>query len=78
MKTAISIPDALFKAAEEYARAQGLSRSELFARALQVYLDAHHTAQITAALDQVYDAESSTLDPAFNAAQRRLLAGDDW
>lgn len=78
MKTAISIPDTLFKAAEDYARAQGLSRSELFARALQVYLDAHQAEQITAALDQVYDTESSVLDPAFTAAQRRLLAGDDW
>ncbi|HMO58957.1 MAG TPA: hypothetical protein PKA05_13685 [Roseiflexaceae bacterium] len=78
MKTAISIPDALFKAAEDYARAQGLSRSELFARALRVYLEAHQTEQITAALDQVYEAESSGLDPSFKAAQRRLLARDDW
>ncbi len=78
MKTAISIPDALFKAAEDYARTQGLSRSELYARALQVYLQAHQTEQITAALDQVYQEEASALDPPFKTAQRRLLAGDDW
>lgn len=78
MKTAISIPDALFKAAEDYARAEGLSRSELYARALQRYLEAHQAAQITIALDQIYAEEPSTLDPALKAAQRRVLGGDDW
>jgi metal-responsive CopG/Arc/MetJ family transcriptional regulator len=78
MKTAISIPDALFKAAEDYARTQGLSRSELYARALQIYLEAQQTEQITAALDQVYEEETSALDPTFKSAQRRMLAGDDW
>lgn len=78
MKTAISIPDALFKAAEDYARTRGLSRSELYARALQVYLHAHQTEHITAVLDQVYDEEASVLDPSFKAAQRRFLAEDDW
>lgn len=78
MKTAISIPDALFKAAEAYARAHGLSRSELYARALQVYLQAQQSEQITAALDQVYAEETSALDPIFKAAQRCMLAGDDW
>ncbi|MFO7169642.1 MAG: hypothetical protein DIU80_016570 [Chloroflexota bacterium] len=78
MKTAISIPDDLFKEAEDYARAQGLSRSELYARALRAYLAARHAEQITAALNQLYDEETSELDPAFSAAQRRLLAGEDW
>ena len=78
MKTAISIPDDLFKEAEDYARAQGLSRSELYARALRAYLAARHGEQITAALNQLYDEETSELDPAFSAAQRRLLAGEDW
>lgn len=78
MKTAISIPDGLFKAAEQYANAQGLSRSELYARALQIYLEAHQAEQVTTALDQLYTAESSTLDPAFKIAERRLLAEDDW
>jgi metal-responsive CopG/Arc/MetJ family transcriptional regulator len=78
MKTAISIPDALFKAAEEYARAQGLSRSELYARALLIYLEAHQAEQITAALDQVYGEETSALDPTVKAAQRRMLSRDDW
>ncbi|MFV9507021.1 MAG: hypothetical protein AB4911_20925 [Oscillochloridaceae bacterium umkhey_bin13] len=38
MKTAISIPDPLFEAAEQYAQDKGLSRSELYAKAIQHYL----------------------------------------
>ncbi|MEM6753148.1 MAG: ChpI protein, partial [Cyanobacteria bacterium P01_C01_bin.38] len=33
MKTAISIPDPLFEAAEQFAKRLGLSRSELYAMA---------------------------------------------
>jgi hypothetical protein len=34
MKTAISIPDAIFEQAEELAQKQGLSRSELYTKAI--------------------------------------------
>lgn len=78
MKTAISLPDPLFQAAEQFAHEQGLSRSELFARALQAYLQAHRYHGITDALNQIYAEESSALDPAVAAAQARSLANDEW
>ena len=78
MKTAISIPDPLFEAAEEYAQEQGLSRSELYARALQQYLQQHRYHGITDSLNQVYAAETSQLEPAFVAAQTRILPKDEW
>ncbi|MDH5561299.1 MAG: type II toxin-antitoxin system HicB family antitoxin, partial [Deltaproteobacteria bacterium] len=34
MKTAISIPDNLFREAEQYAKSHGFSRSRLFAEAV--------------------------------------------
>ncbi|MCI5211777.1 MAG: ChpI protein, partial [Candidatus Electrothrix sp. ATG2] len=34
MKTAISIPDKLFTAADQYAKKHGFSRSSLYAKAL--------------------------------------------
>lgn len=37
MKTAVSIPDPIFEAAEAMSKRLGLSRSELYARALQAY-----------------------------------------
>jgi metal-responsive CopG/Arc/MetJ family transcriptional regulator len=78
MKTAISLPDALFEAAEQFAHEQGWSRSELYARALQAYLQAHRYDGITHALDQIYGAEPSSLDPAIMAAQARILSQDEW
>jgi metal-responsive CopG/Arc/MetJ family transcriptional regulator len=78
MKTAISLPDPLFEAAEQFAHEQGWSRSELYARALQSYLQAHRYDGITDALDQIYSTVSSRLDPAIAAAQARILPQDEW
>lgn len=78
MKTAISVPDPLFEAAEQFAHEQGWSRSELYARALRAYLQAHRYDGITDALDQIYDRQPSQLDPAITAAQVRILPQDEW
>jgi predicted DNA-binding protein len=79
MKTAISLPDATFERATEKSKELGISRSEFFARAAEVYLDelAGHslTRQIDEALQTAGTDESSS---AAVAAGRRRLAGDDW
>ncbi|HEY0601767.1 MAG TPA: hypothetical protein VGD58_02595 [Herpetosiphonaceae bacterium] len=78
MKTAISIPDELFQSAEQFAQQHGLSRSELYATALQQYLKEHHSQNITEQLDAIYATESSTLDPALAHMQARSVARDEW
>lgn len=78
MKTAISLPDALFHEAEQFAQAHGLSRSELYARALAFYLQVHRRQSITDALNQVYADEPGVLDPALHAAQAAILVHEDW
>jgi metal-responsive CopG/Arc/MetJ family transcriptional regulator len=78
MKTAISLPDKLFQAAEAFAQQHGLSRSELYARALLLFLEAQRYERITDLLNQVYVEESSALDPALKAAQARALPQDTW
>jgi metal-responsive CopG/Arc/MetJ family transcriptional regulator len=78
MKTAISIPDPLFQAAEQYAQEKGLSRSELYARAIQHYLQAYRYYGTTEALNNVYAQEPSTLDPGLVAAQSHVLSKEDW
>ena len=79
MKTAISLPDATFERAAEKAKELGISRSEFFARAAEVYLDelAGHslTRQIDEALQTAGTDESSS---AAVTAGRRRLAEDDW
>lgn len=78
MKTAISLPDTLFEAAEQFAHQKGLSRSELYAKALHFYLNTQRRQQITEALNEVYATESSSLDPGLAAAQTRSLSKDTW
>ena len=58
MKTAISLPDTLFEAAERLAGRLRLSRSELYQRALAEYLARHDEAIITEQLDRVYGARA--------------------
>ncbi len=78
MKTAISIPDSIFKQAEETARYLKMSRSQLYTTALREYLHEKQTAQISERLNQVYDEESSTIDPALVEMQTSSLPIEEW
>jgi metal-responsive CopG/Arc/MetJ family transcriptional regulator len=78
MKTAISIPNELFAAAETFAREKGLRRSDLYSRALLQYLQAHRTENITEQLNAIYAEEESTLDAPFKLAQAKILQRNEW
>ena len=74
VKVAVSIPDAVFEAAEELAARRQCSRSSLYAQALERLLAAEDRDEVTARLDAVYAEEPSELDPALRDAQARALA----
>ena len=78
MKTAVSIPDSIFRAADSLAKQLGMSRSELFARAVEAYIEAHKHGGLIEALDAVYTEESSTLDQALAQMQWTSFPRDDW
>ena len=78
MKTAISIPDEVFDAAEEMAQRLGMSRSQLYVTALREYLEAHRNRGVTARLDQVYEYQDSSLDLRVAEAQTDSLEDEDW
>ncbi len=80
MKTAISIPDDLFRAAEAAAKRLGLARSELYRRALAAYLERHNERLVTDALNEVYTAEPelSDLDPILEQLQNASIMPEDW
>ncbi len=78
MKTAISIPDELFEAAEQFAQQRGLTRSQLYTTALRQYLQEHRSDAITEQLSAIYASVPSTLDPAFAHVQTRSLPQDEW
>ena len=80
MKTAISIPDRLFEAAERLARRLGMSRSELYSEAVSRFIDENHSIGVRERLDAVYEAdpESSQIDPVMTQLQIQSLPEGDW
>jgi metal-responsive CopG/Arc/MetJ family transcriptional regulator len=80
MKTAISLPDSLFEAAEQLARELGKSRSQLYAEALREYLEKRRDEDITRRLNEIYDAEPelAELDPVLDALQLEVLRREKW
>ena len=78
MKTAISLPDDLHRSGDALAKRMGLSRSELYARALAEYVAKHRASQVTQRLNAVYAAEDGRLDPAVARAQGSVLARERW
>ena len=78
MKTAISLPDAIFEEAEALAQKLGMSRSELYTEALKAYLRRYNREQILSKLNEVYSQESSELDSVLAKMQFMSLADEDW
>jgi len=78
MKTAVSIPDDLFRKADELASRMGKSRSEVYRDALADYVSRRDPGAVTRALDEIAD-EISREDLAFTtAAARRTLTQSVW
>lgn len=81
MKTAISIRDEVFEAAERTAKDLGMSRSELYTKAVGEFVARHAGAQLTERLNAVYgeDPSISALDKRLEALQfLSLPAEDEW
>ncbi len=78
MKTAISIPDKLFVAADQYAKAHGFSRSGVYAKAIEMFLEQQPQNHITGQLDKVYGGKTSSLDSEISAIQSRSIEKEKW
>lgn len=83
MKTAISIPDAIFEEAERLARRIKRSRSELYSRALADYLARHSSDRVTEAMDRTVEALAdgvgkSGADEFVASASRKILQRTEW
>jgi hypothetical protein len=78
MKTAISIPDKVFRSADALAKRLGVSRSELYATAVNEFLSKHRSRHVTARLDDVYSEEDSSMPSSLTQMQVRALPHEDW
>jgi len=69
MKTAVPIPDDVFRSAEKLSKRLGIPRSKLYAEAVARYVRERADEAITEALDKVYGD-----DPALSALPKPVAA----
>jgi metal-responsive CopG/Arc/MetJ family transcriptional regulator len=78
MKTAISLPERVFKEAEQFARRQKKSRSQLYAEAISEYLARHAPNDITESMNIVCDHLGNIEDQFPKTAAKNILSKETW
>jgi len=78
MKTAISIPDKIYRDAERLSRRLKKSRSQIYAEAVTEYVARHDPEAVTEAMNRVCESVDTRLDPAIAAAARHTLERVEW
>ena len=84
VKTAVSIEESLFREAEDWAGKLGISRSQLFARAVAEYVRQRENEELLRKLNEAHadglDAEEQEHLDRMWAYQARLLdeTGNEW
>lgn len=79
MKTAISLPDDVFRSAERFAKRARKSRSRLYAEALAEYLARHAPDEVTEDMNRVVERlGESARDPFVASTARRVLTSVEW
>jgi metal-responsive CopG/Arc/MetJ family transcriptional regulator len=78
MKVAISLPDPVFSAAEKLARRLRVSRSQLYAQAIEEYLGKRDDSLVTESLNAVYSVGQEPVDAALAAAQLGAIDDEAW
>ncbi|MCR4375005.1 MAG: hypothetical protein NUW22_09165 [Acidobacteria bacterium] len=79
MKTAISLPDGVFRDAERHAKRTRKSRSQLYAEALSEYLARHAPDEVTENMNSVIaQLDDAGRDRFVSGAARRVLASVEW
>ncbi len=80
VKTAISIQKSLFEQADRIARKMKVSRSRLFALALEDYINREQNRELLAQINAAYadepDATEKTLRRKARSTHRRIVRGE--
>ena len=78
MKTAVSIPDDVFKRVERLVKRARKSRSEVYSAALREYVARHAPEHVTETLDRVCAEIGEGADEFATVAARRILERSEW
>lgn len=73
MKVAVSLPNQVFEEAERVSKRLRVSRSRLYAQALEELVAKHRSQGVREALDRVYADQESEVDPIVKKLQARAL-----
>lgn len=78
MKTAISLPDKLFKEAEREAKRRGVTRSKFYQEALEKLITDLRDDEISSALTRSYTASPEPVDPFMERIIAQTMARVEW
>ncbi|MBN1873568.1 MAG: hypothetical protein JXA33_05000 [Anaerolineae bacterium] len=78
MQSEVVIPRSLSQAAEQLARAMGISLNEFYTAAISTYVTAHQRNSITELLNQIYSTEPSALEPELIKLQLTSVGDEAW
>ena len=78
VKTAISVPDDVYEDAERARERLGISRSELYTRALRDWLGLRRDAEVTASYDEAFEDDVDEDAVLRREASRRALLAVEW
>jgi len=78
MKTALTIPNPIFKKSKQRAKELGMSFDEFCTKALVAFNPEHNYKNVTEALNEVYKTESSSIEPELIRMQTLSLMEEKW
>lgn len=78
MKTAISVPNDVFRLSEKLAKKLKISRSAVFAMGIKKIAEEHDEDELVAQINKVCEAVDTSLDPAVREYQNRVLQKEKW
>jgi len=78
LKTAISIPEDIYRDAEDAAKKLGMTRSRLYSAAVADFLNRYRKDNIKVKLNEVHASGSPGVDPVLAAVQLASLPQEEW
>ena len=78
LKTAISIPEDVYRDAEEAAKRLGMTRSRLYSEAVADFLNRYRKDDVKAKLNEVHVSRNHCVDPILAAMQLASLPQEEW
>ena len=78
LRTTISIPEDIYRDAEEVAKRLGMTRSQLYSKAVSDFLNRYRKDDMKAKLNEVHATWSPCFDPVLATMQLASLPQEEW